>query len=269
MVDGVVSARITPAPGGRGKPSLRLIARAERPLAGVLHDVTSTLRERFDLDLDQADVQVAVVAPETGSTPAGPRWRLVSVAERASGEWVDVAAQVSQGDRLCSGYARVRARTRARRRAAALAVIDAVRVLLGVDLALELVGVEDTRFVDRSAVVVALALNDARRTERFTGLAERAGQRDDECVARATLDALNRRLRLVAVGTRQQRGKEDSQDLEMALAAGGEQPRLVVIESSGRRSRGANEGASRERRPGKRAARTQGPRHLRLVFSTR
>lgn len=250
MIDGVVSARVVPALGERRRPGLSLVARPDRPLAALLHDVCSVLRDRFDLDLDPDQMQVAVVTPESGPAPAGPRWRLVSISQRSTGRWVDVAVQLTQGDRLCTGYVRVRGRARqARRRAAALAVIDAVATLLGVDLALELVGIEEIQFSDRSAVAVALALNDARRTERFTGLAERVGQHDDECVARATLDALNRRLRLVALGTRQRRGKEVVSDLEVALAPA-ERARLAVIDGSGGSPRGGNGRASRRRRWG-------------------
>lgn len=243
MVDGVVSARLTAAPDGRGKPGLRLVARADRPLAALLHDVSSTLRERFDVELDAAAVQVAVVVPDAAGAQTGPRWQLVSVTERAAGVHVDVAVQLCHGDRLATGYARVRARSRSRPRAAALAVLDAARAMLGVEVALELVGVEEFPFNDRSVAVVALALTDADRVERFTGLAERAGERDDEHVARATLDALNRRLRLIATGTRRRGRREVAQEPEMAYlgdeadgpAASHGRPHLTVIQGGLRR----------------------------------
>src|SRR5690606_2984946 len=95
-----------------------------------------------------------------------------------------------------TGWASCETARSRRQQLAALAVLDATSGLIGERSLLELAGCEVIRLAGRDVAAVSLAFPDQGRERHLHGLAELGGSHD-EAVARATLDAINRPLRVV------------------------------------------------------------------------
>lgn len=194
-VRGVISAKIAVSPGG-GIEEVSLVARADRPQNDVVRDASGVFRARLGIDLDPDAVRLALVYDDERAESSSGRLQLERITTRNQGEVLRVAVQVSGGGRSFFGWGEGRQGQNVGLRLVAGAALQAVGGHLGnVDVfALEKVVPVD--FGERRAVAVSLAFRDFGGEEFFDGLST-VRVIEAEAAARATLDAVNRRVRFV------------------------------------------------------------------------
>lgn len=179
---------------------VHVLARPGKPAKQIVRDVQSVALARFGIDLDRRIVSVvqldddAGVARSVTADTAAPRPVIVGISAEGSGLRTLVRVTLAVGDVEAVGFAEGTIASTARHRLVATATVDALRQLdpaaecLDVDSAqIERVGVHDVAVV----VVVAVAPPDE---QVISGSAVVRLHQEQDAVARAVLDATNRRL---------------------------------------------------------------------------
>lgn len=191
---GVVSAHLHIGPDGTVE-HLYLVARRERTVGRILREVAAALRGGFGLELNEDNVRLVLLSGDERAWSGG-RFVLERITQRNENQKTHLAVHIRDGRQVVTGWASCETGRLRRKSLAALAVLDAAGGLIGEKSLLELAGCEIIRLAGRDVAAVSLAFADPSGDRHFHGLAEVGGS-DDEAIARATLDALNRRLRVV------------------------------------------------------------------------
>lgn len=208
-VPGVADAAMAPDPGGIGMLRLALSPGVDE--VEVAAKVGQMLREQFGLGVDAERIQLvedmdaghdaALDAPEDASSGhAGHLHTRMAIRRMhivSSGLQVSAEITLSQGSVAATGRADGTATQSGVQRAVAHATLHAVEELLGETVRFELEAIEATATGQVRTVLVTVTMLTGAGSERLTGV---AGIRDDvrQATIRATLDAVNRRVEMLA-----------------------------------------------------------------------
>jgi hypothetical protein len=195
---GVLAVRVV---GDRtGRPiEVHVLADQSKPAKQTVRDVRAVAQTIFGLELDHRIVSVAQLdsaglhAPEAGSPAPSPRWRIGRVHFEAQGVRAQVRVVLVDGDLEYAGYAEGSVAAVVRPQLVASATLDAVRQADSAAEAVQIVSADITRVGPARVAVVTVVYVEPPAEFFVSGSAVVRHDRD-EAVARAVLDATNRRL---------------------------------------------------------------------------
>jgi hypothetical protein len=191
-------ARIVAEPGGR-VTEVHIVAQAGKHPKQIVRDVQSVALASFGLDLDRRVISVVQLGGnvlEEGMA-AARRPSIVAITAEASGLRSLVRVTLVRDDEEAVGFAEGSVATTARHRLVATATVDALRQL---EPAAECVDIDHAQIVrigaqDVAVVTVVFVLPPSEQL--VSGSAIVRPQQEADAVARAVLDATNRRLAYV------------------------------------------------------------------------
>ncbi len=167
----------------------------------IVRDVQSIALASFGLELDRRVISVVQLGANVLDETAAPEPRpsIVAITAEASGLRSLVRVTLALGDEEAVGFAEGSIATTARHRLVALATVDSLRQL---EPAAECVDVDHAQIVrigalDVAVVTVVFVIPPAEQL--VSGSAIVRPQQEPDAVARAVLDATNRRLAYVPV----------------------------------------------------------------------
>lgn len=200
-VPDVTGARIVTDEAGR-PVEVHVLARPGKPAKQVVRDVQSVALASFGLDLDRRIVSV-VQLEEAGNGAAVTgaevdirqfRPQIQAIDTEGSGLRMLVRVTLAYDDEEAAGFAEGSIATRARHRLVAAATIDALRQLLPVAECLDIDSAEVVRVGAQDVAVVTIMFVVPPEEQVISGSAIVRLQQNADAVARAVLDATNRRL---------------------------------------------------------------------------
>ncbi len=196
---GILAVRIV---GDRsGRPiEVHVLSDQAKPAKQTVRDVRSVAQTVFGIELDHRIVSVAQLNTNEQNTPVGielprteVRSRVVGINVEAVGFRAQVRVVLSEGDREHTGYAEGSVASVARPQLIAAAALDAVRQMEAAAEAIHITSAEISRIGSNRVAVVTVVYVDPPNELVVSGSAVVRRDRDD-AVARALLDATNRRL---------------------------------------------------------------------------
>ncbi len=198
---GVVAVRVVGDRAGR-PTEIHVLSDQTKPAKQTVRDVRALAQTVFGLELDHRIVSVAQLddgassdarAVETAAPAIESRLRVASVAVEAGGVRAEARVVLADGEREFSGYAEGSGATVARAQLVATATLDALRQADVHADALHVDGAQVARMASQKVAIVTLVYVDPPLELFVSGSAVVRQDRDD-AVARALLDATNRRL---------------------------------------------------------------------------
>ena len=193
-------ARLVAEAGGRIS-EVHVVAHQGKHPKQIVRDVQSIALASFGLELDRRVISVVqlggMMLDESGRA-SGPRPSIVAITAEASGLRSLVRVTLGLDDDEAVGFAEGSIATTARHRLVAMATVDSLRQL---EPAAECVDVDHAQIVriggnDVAVVTVVFVIPPAEQL--VSGSAIVRPQKEADAVARAVLDATNRRLAYVA-----------------------------------------------------------------------
>jgi len=193
----ISAARVVADDTGR-VVELHVLARPGKHPKQIARDVQSVALASFGLELDRRVVSVVQIGPEDGpyAFESGVEFRplITAITAEASGLRSLVRVTLSRDDDTAVGFAEGSVASSAQHRLVATATVDALRQL---EPAAERVDVESAHVVrvgmhDVAVVTVVFVLPHGEQV--MSGSALVRGHSEADAVARAVLDATNRRL---------------------------------------------------------------------------
>jgi len=168
----------------------------------IVRDVQSIALASFGLELDRriiSVVQLGAAAIEGRVTPQGPRPVIVAITAEANGLRSLVRVTLARDDDEAVGFAEGSIATTARHRLVAAATVDALRQL---EPAAECIDVDSAQIVrvdahDIAVVTVVFVMPPSEQL--VSGSAIVRPQQENDAVARAVLDATNRRMAYISL----------------------------------------------------------------------
>ncbi len=189
----VVTARVVVDAAGQVE-EVRVISDGRRSPGQICRNVRSALWAHCGVDVPVDKIRVTQLAEDAHLIAPAVRPRLVSVGYQWTGGQVRTEVVLEVGERVLPGRAAAAARGAKALHSVAEATVAALRQWLGTGVHL---GVEEVLTVSaadhRVVVVVVDLVFDNGRREVLCG-SSLIRENDKEAVARATLDAVNRRL---------------------------------------------------------------------------
>jgi len=177
--------------------TVQVLARAGRHPKQLTRDVVSVLLARHGLELDPKLVNVAQVESSEDLIDGPGRARLAALDYRFRGNWVEIDVSLEYGGRLLSGSAQGSAVASHPLRLVAQATLGALAAgLPGMDVLFTVEDVSSARLAGWAVMVVGVGVVGPDGDEVLTGSCLVRGD-EREAVARATLDAVNRRFALL------------------------------------------------------------------------
>lgn len=196
---GILAVRIVGDRSGRPL-EVHVLSDQAKPAKQTVRDVRSVAQTVFGIDLDHRIVSVAQLNTNEQNAPVGIELARAEVRSRVAGinvEAVGLRAQVRvvlvEGDREHTGYAEGSVASVARPQLVATAALDAVRQMAPAAEAIHITSAEISRVGSNRVAVVTVVYVDPPNELVVSGSAVVRRDRDD-AVARALLDATNRRL---------------------------------------------------------------------------
>jgi hypothetical protein len=194
-------ARLVAEPDGRVSEA-HIVATAGKHPKQIVRDVQSIALASFGLELDRrviSVVQLGANALDENFTPE-PRPLIVAITAESSGLRSLVRVTLARDEDEAVGFAEGSIATTARHRLVAAATVDALRQL---EPAAECIDVDHAEVVrlgahDIAVVTVVFVIPPAEQL--VSGSAIVRPQQEADAVARAVLDATNRRLAYVQLG---------------------------------------------------------------------
>ena len=194
-------ARIVAESSGR-VTEVHIVAHAGKHPKQIVRDVQSIALASFGLELDRRIISVVQLggnALEPGPVLPGNRPSIIAITAEASGLRSLVRVTLAREDEEAVGFAEGSVATSARHRLVATATVDALRQL---EPAAECVDVDSAQIVrvgslDVAVVTVVYVAPPAEQV--VSGSAIVRPQQEADAVARAVLDATNRRLAYLTV----------------------------------------------------------------------
>jgi hypothetical protein len=198
---GVLAVRVVGDRNAR-PVEVHVLADQSKPAKQTVRDVRAVAQTMFGIELDHRIVSVAQLDAESGaatdiSSEAGtapvPRARVGRVHFEAEGIRAQVRVVLVVGDRELAGYSDGSVAAVARPQLVASATLDAIRQGDAAAEAVHIVSADITR-VGPTRVAVVTVVYVEPPIELFVSGSAIVRQDRDEAVARAVLDATNRRL---------------------------------------------------------------------------
>jgi len=200
---GVLAVRVVGDP--RGRPvEVHVLADQSKPAKQTVRDVRAVAQTIFGLELDHRIVSVAQLdaaseqKSEAPSVAPAPRARIGRVYFEAEGIRAQVRVVLVDGDLEYTGYSEGSVAAVARPLLVAGATLDAIRQADSAAEAVHVVSADITRVGPTRVAVVAVVYVEPPSELFVSGSAVVRRDRDD-AIARAVLDATNRRLGRAAV----------------------------------------------------------------------
>jgi hypothetical protein len=189
-------ARLVAEPGGRVR-EVHVVAHPGKHPKQIARDVQSIALASFGLELDRRIISVVQIggdAFDPESMPAGLRSSVVAITAETNGLRSLVRVTLARDDEESVGFAEGSVATTARHRLVATATVDALRQL---EPAAECIDVDHAQILrvgahDIAVVTVVFVLPPSEQL--VSGSAIVGPQQEADAVARAVLDATNRRL---------------------------------------------------------------------------
>jgi hypothetical protein len=191
QVPGVMGARVVEG-FEREVDELHVLTSLDRSPKQTVRDAQSLLMARFGVTIDHRVVSVVQIDEPQGLTSRA-RVRVDRVAISQSGVNAMAEVVVRDGEDHYLGSEEGPASASGQRRATARATLEALRPLLGRELAVELEGVDVTEVVGAPVAVTLVHFRTPRGELTVAGSALVRGSEPD-AVARSVLDALNRTI---------------------------------------------------------------------------
>jgi hypothetical protein len=196
-LSGVLAVRVV---GDRtGRPvEVHVLADQAKPAKQTVRDVRAVAQTMFGIEIDHRIVSVAQLdaGAETAAEPAvvaSPRTRVARVLFEAEGVRAQVRVVLVDGDDEHSGYAEGSVAAVARPLLVATATLDAIRQGDAAAESVHVVSADITR-VGKTRVAVVTVVYVEPPIELFVSGSAIVRQDRDDAIARAMLDATNRRL---------------------------------------------------------------------------
>ena len=198
MLPGVLHARIKLDEGG-GIAEIHVLASQTRSPKQLVRDIQSALIARYDLEIDHRAVSIAQIDMEDDGLPAAEQVRLLCRQVASSHRDGVSSAQVtlSCGQREFVGEASDAVNHFSRRMTVARATLEAVHAFLG-QRVFSAVEVKFSTIADWNITTVAVGHQRGDRTELLLGSVYSDELDVDQSIVKATLDAINRRVCLLA-----------------------------------------------------------------------
>jgi hypothetical protein len=190
-----------------GRPiEVHVLSDPSKPAKQTVRDVRAVAQTVFGIELDHRIVSVAQLNTNDENTPVGielpraaERARVGAINIEAVGLRAQVRVVLVENDREVTGYAEGSVASAARPQLVAAAALDAVRQSEPAAEAIHITSAEISRIGSNRVAVVTVVYVDPPSELVVSGSAVVRRDRDD-AVARALLDATNRRLARVERG---------------------------------------------------------------------
>jgi hypothetical protein len=196
---GILAVRIVGDPAGR-PVEVHVLSDQTKPAKQTVRDVRAVAQTMFGLELDHRIVSVAQLNTNEQNTPVGielaradVRSRVTSIKVEAVGLRAQVRVTLVEGEREHTGYAEGSVASVARPQLVATAALDAIRQMEPAAEAIHIASAEISRIGSNRVAIVTVVYVDPPVELVVSGSAVVRRDRDD-AVARALLDATNRRL---------------------------------------------------------------------------
>lgn len=196
---GVHAVRIVGDRSGR-PVEVHVLADPGKPAKQIVRDVRSVAQTVFGIELDHRIVSIAQLNTNEQNTPVGielpraeVRARVGSINIEAVGLRAEVRVVLVENDRELTGFAEGSVASAARPQLVAAAALDAVRQGEPAAEAIHITNAEISRIGSNRVAIVTVVYVDPPTELVVSGSAIVRRDRDD-AVARALLDATNRRL---------------------------------------------------------------------------
>jgi hypothetical protein len=184
-----------------GRPvEVHVLADPSKPAKQTVRDIRAVAQTMFGIELDHRIVSVAQLNTNDQNTPVGielprseRRARVASINVEAVGLRAQVRVLLIENDREHTGYAEGSIASAARPQLVAAAALDAIRQAEPAAEAIHITSAEISRIGSNRVAVVTVVYVDPPSELVVSGSAVVRRDRDD-AVARALLDATNRRL---------------------------------------------------------------------------
>jgi hypothetical protein len=184
-----------------GRPvEVHVLSDPSKPAKQTVRDVRAVAQTVFGIELDHRIVSVAQLNTNEQNTPVGielprseTRARVGSIHIEAAGLRAQVRVVLTDGDRELTGYAEGSVASAARPQLVAAAALDALRQGDPAAEAIHITNAEINRIGTNRVAIVTVVYVDPPAELVVSGSAIVRRDRDD-AVARALLDATNRRL---------------------------------------------------------------------------
>jgi len=194
-IKGVNAARVVLDAEGK-VDEIHLLAGSSRSPKQIVRDVESALLASFNIAIDHKKISIAQV--ESGDTEDDSREEIrpqvAKVDMALEQNIVRVNVELTIGESKISGTAEGPATSQNRKRLLAIATVCAVENFLNKNGIFVVEDVQELYISGKKAMVVAVAAILGREEENYLGAAYANGD-EREAVVKATLAAINRRLR--------------------------------------------------------------------------
>ena len=195
-------ARLVAEPGGRVS-EVHIVALPGKHPKQIVRDVQSIALASFGLELDRRVISVVQlgsnILEEGYPSGAGPRPSILAITAEASGLRSLVRVTLMRDDEEAVGFAEGSIASTARHRLVATATVDALRQLEPAAECIDVDHAEIVRVGAHDIAVVTIVFVVPPGEQLVSGSAVVRPQQEADAVARAVLDATNRRLAYVNV----------------------------------------------------------------------
>ena len=194
-------ARLVAEPSGRVS-EVHVVAHSGKHPKQIARDVQSIALASFGLELDRRIISVVQLGGEALDAHAlapYPRPSVVAITAEANGLRSLVRVTLARDDEEAVGFAEGSIATSARHRLVAIATVDALRQL---EPAAECIDVDSAQIVRVDAhdiAVVTVVIVTPPSEQLVSGSAIVRPQQEPDAIARAVLDATNRRIAYIGV----------------------------------------------------------------------
>ena len=177
----------------RGISEIHIVASSDRKPKQIVRDIETLLFVKHRMKVDYRKISLVQLPDEKLLRIPIARPEIRSVTEDVLGNKKRIRVEIQGASKVAAGEAEENIDNPATNRTAARATIAAVEKLLDHRLKVRLEDVTEFRFGLRQVLIVIVTCQIEDHEETFVG-ASFAGNRPSESAARATLDALNRRI---------------------------------------------------------------------------
>jgi hypothetical protein len=198
----VTIARLVAEPSGRVS-EVHVVAHPGKHPKQIARDVQSIALASFGLELDRRIISVVQLggdALDSQVFTTQPRPSVVAITAEANGLRSLVRVTLARDDEEAVGFAEGSIATSARHRLVATATVDALRQLEPAAECIDVDNAEILRVAAHDIAVVTVVFVVPPSEQLVSGSAIVRPQQEADAVARAVLDATNRRIAYISVG---------------------------------------------------------------------
>lgn len=195
-------ARLVAEPGGRVS-EVHVVAHPGKHPKQIARDVQSVALASFGLELDRRTISVVQLGGDVVDTAALVAWlrpSIIAITAEANGLRSLVRVTLGRDDEEAVGFAEGSVASTARYRLVAMATVDALRQLEPAAECVDIDHAQVLRVGSHDMAVVTVVFVVPPNEQLVSGSALVRPQQEADAVARAVLDATNRRLAYLTPG---------------------------------------------------------------------